>query len=68
MTQTDQQRIDELEMKAAFQEQLISELNDALIKQADRIDALELGLQRLMDYVNTLQDPEPDPDETPPHY
>lgn len=68
MTQTDQQRIDELEIRAAFQEQLISELNDALINQGNRIDALELNLQRFMDHLTTLQDPGPDQDEKPPHY
>ncbi len=68
MTQTDRQRIDELEIKAAFLDQLISDLNDELIRHGKRIADLELQLQNLINHINSVQDKGPDIDEKPPHY
>jgi SlyX protein len=67
-----QQRIDELEMKAAFQEQVIQDLNDELIRHGTRITQLEQQMTRL---IENAQNPEANPEETtdptderPPHY
>ncbi len=68
MTQTDQQRIDELEVKASFQEQLIADLNDELVAHGKRLTDLEQQLQQLIAHMNSLQDNAPDTDEKPPHY
>jgi uncharacterized coiled-coil protein SlyX len=68
MTQTDQQRIDELEIKTSFQEQVIADLNDELIIHGKRLADLEQHLQRIMDHINSPQDDAPDTDEKPPHY
>jgi SlyX protein len=72
MTQHMQQHIDELEMKAAFQEQVIQDLNDELIRHGTRITQLEQQMTRL---IENAQNPEENPqektdptDERPPHY
>ncbi|MEM7000838.1 MAG: SlyX family protein [Pseudomonadota bacterium] len=64
-------QIDELEMKSAFQEQLIQDLNQALIDQGERIVSLEKQLQRLIDYLQSQETPTASPadlHEPPPHY
>lgn len=63
-------KIDELEIKAAFQEQLIADLNEELIQHGARIASLEKQLQRVVDVVKTqAQDSAESPeDERPPHY
>lgn len=71
MTQKDQQRIDDLEIKASFQEQLISDLNDELIRHGTRLAGLEQQLQRLVDLIQSLQSDNTDlsdDNEPPPHY
>lgn len=68
MVEKDQQRIDELEMKAAFQEQLINDLNEELIQHGTRIAAMEQQLQRLVDHIKSLNTEETGEDEPPPHY
>lgn len=68
MTQATQQRIDELEIKAAFQEQLIAELNDELIKHGTRLTQLAQQITRLIENLGNPQDSPADPDERPPHY
>lgn len=64
-----EQRITELEKKAAFQEDLIQQLNMALLDQQKRIDLLEKRLNALKeqstrgDLVKSQEFEEP-----PPHY
>ena len=64
-------RIDELETRAAFQEDLIARLDDALIAQQTRMDQLENRLEMLVSSLAELgggeaaQDPA---QEVPPHY
>ena len=66
-----EQRIAELEMKSAFQETAIEELNQSLIEQQFLIDKMQVQLRYL---VNKLKDMQPSniasqADETPPpHY
>ncbi|MEN9806886.1 MAG: SlyX-like protein [Pseudomonadota bacterium] len=63
-------RVEELETKAAFQEDTIRELNDALVGQQARIDQLENILRRLLDEVRGLMETgSPVTEEPPPpHY
>ncbi len=73
MTQEDAARIDDLEMKAAFQERLLSELNDELVLHGQRIGQLEKQLNELktvMEHMHALLEKPsiPEVDERPPHY
>ena len=64
-------RIAELEMKIAFQEQLLDELNQALVQQQFDMDKIQLQLRYL---AGNLKDMQPSniasqAEETPPpHY
>ena len=64
-------RIAELEMKIAFQEQLLDELNQALVQQQFDMDKIQLQLRYL---AGNLKDMQPSniasqTEETPPpHY
>ena len=64
-------RIAELEMKIAFQEQLLDELNQALVQQQFDMDKIQLQLRYL---ASKLKDMQPSniasqTEETPPpHY
>ena len=66
-----EQRIAELEMKSAFQETAIEELNQSLIEQQFLIDKMQVQLRY---WVNKLKDMQPSniasqAEETPPpHY
>ncbi|WP_318457898.1 SlyX family protein [Photobacterium leiognathi] len=66
-----QHRIDELEMKQAFQEQTIDDLNEALTKQQFMIDKMEVQLRFLVGKVKGMQTSNlaTESEETPPpHY
>ncbi|KJF87090.1 SlyX protein [Photobacterium phosphoreum] len=66
-----QSRLDELEMKLAFQEQTIDELNDALTKQQFMIDRMEVQLKFMVGKVKGMQTSNmaSESEETPPpHY
>lgn len=65
---TEQTRIDELEIKAAFQEQLITDLNDELVKHGQRIAELEQQLTRLVENLKNPQEDTEAADQRPPHY
>ncbi len=64
-------RFEIIESKLAHQEQLLSELNDALTGQQAKVMQLEELCKSLIDRVRSLADAQPagDPlDERPPHY
>lgn len=67
---TPEQRIDELEIKLSFQEQVISELNEVVTAQNARVAALERTLQQLQERLESsgpeTGDAQPEP--PPPHY
>ncbi|NBI12194.1 SlyX protein [[Haemophilus] felis] len=66
-----QQRIAELEMKSAFQEKLLDELNQAIVDQQFALDKMQIQLRYV---VGKLKDMQPSniasqAEETPPpHY
>ena len=63
-------RLTELEMRTAFQEDALTELNDALVSQQRQLDLLRQELARLREHVLTsqLQEPGEAGQEVPPHY
>ncbi|MGI9328599.1 MAG: SlyX family protein [Pseudomonadales bacterium] len=66
-----QERINELEIKSSFQEQLIADLNDALTAESQRLGVLERQVTQLRQRQEAEQSPtaEGNADEPPPpHY
>lgn len=64
-------RIAELEMKAAFQEHLLEELNQALIQQQFDMDKIQVQLHYIANKLKDFQDSNiaNQAEETPPpHY
>jgi SlyX protein len=64
-------RIDALEVRVAYQDQVIEDLNQAVIEQWKRIESLKRQFSELLDRVQEVEDgtgspsvPEP----PPPHY
>ncbi|MGZ5049931.1 MAG: SlyX family protein [Methylobacter sp.] len=64
------ERIIELEIKAAYQEDLLQELNKIVIAQQQQIDRLELTCKILNDRIQSLSEsaPRENASEVPPHY
>jgi SlyX protein len=66
---TTEQRIDELEMRVAHQDQIISELNDVITAQWKKIELLERQLRRLGEELEAMDGGEgPAANQKPPHY
>ncbi|WP_201829364.1 SlyX family protein [Microvirga zambiensis] len=63
-------RIDALEMRVAYQDQTIEDLNQTIIAQWKQIDALKRQLNELLDRVQEVEDNAGGsaPDRPPPHY
>lgn len=67
----DNERLELIETRLAFQEQAIQELSDTVYRQEQAISALEAALELLRNRVGELAEsvPEADSDdEPPPHY
>ncbi len=67
-----EKRITELEIKVAYQEDTIQQLDTVVCQQQNQIDALKKQLQQLTDSTkNDSEDSKDGPsllDEVPPHY
>lgn len=69
-----QERLDDLEAKFSFQEDMLQQLNDILIKQRQLSDELQRKIVWLEEQVSTLladkdsTRPGADDSERPPHY
>ena len=63
-------RIDALEMRVAYQDQVIEELNQTVIAQWKLIDALRRQMGEVLDRVQEVEDHAGGsaPDRPPPHY
>ena len=62
-------RIDDLESRVEFQEDTITGLSEALVKQQERLDLLEKLLQSLIERINAGAESGDDaPEPPPPHY
>lgn len=65
------EKIIDLETKFAFQEDLLKQLNDVIIEQADEIKKLQTDLNRLQQYVESGGDSgikDAKDEKPPPHY
>jgi SlyX protein len=63
----DQSRVTELEMRLAHQEKAIADLNDVVLAQWRKIEALERQLARMNQEMQNLESG-PVPVDRPPHY
>ena len=66
-----EERIIELEIKAAYQEELIDSLNSVVAQQQTQIGKLEETCKLLNDKIKNISYSEPEKnqlDEIPPHY
>ena len=66
-----QAAIDDLQMKLAFQEDLLEQLNQVVTDQQQQITNLELALETMKVQVNTMQTATQESGsqhELPPHY
>ena len=66
-----QDSIDDLQMKLAFQEDLLEQLNQVVTDQQKQITNLELALESMKVQVNTMQTSTQESGqqhELPPHY
>jgi len=65
-----EQRINELETKIAFQDQVIEDLNTVVISHQKQIDQLEITFALFKAQAHAVQsgDNEIRPNEKPPHY
>lgn len=62
-------RLVDIEIKLALQEDLVDTLNQTVYRQSRRIDQLEAMIEKLAERVRTLQESGQGPlNERPPHY
>lgn len=62
-------RLDDLEMRYAFQQEMLDSLNDVVTNQWAEIDRLSSTIDVLKERLGHNGDVEPeDPDQRPPHY
>ena len=64
-----QQRLENLETRLAFQEDLIQKLDDALGSQQQQLLKIQHRLELLVEQIKLVEKSIPDsPDSPPPHY
>ena len=68
MSDGDSARLDALEMRVAYQDQVIEDLNQAIIDQWKQIDSLRRQLAEILDRVQEVEDGSAAPERPPPHY
>ncbi len=64
-------RMIELEIKVAYQEDLLQDLNQIVIEQQTQISRLDTVCKQLIEHIKSLQTNLPheaEGDQTPPHY
>lgn len=65
---TDRERIEELEIKLAYQDHKIAALDELVRRLADRLDHAQRELVALKESVRSPEVPLGPPGEPPPHY
>ena len=71
MSGSQDERLETLEIKVAYQEQTIAQLNDVIVEQQRRLDELEARYQALRGQLDSKAESggtSPDVAERPPHY
>jgi uncharacterized coiled-coil protein SlyX len=63
-----EERLEDLEIKLAFQDKLIADLDALVRKFGDRLDLLQRELDQLKKSVASPDLPVGPPNERPPHY
>ncbi|MEM8815388.1 MAG: SlyX family protein [Pseudomonadota bacterium] len=66
-----EKRFEDLEVRLAYQDQMLSELNDVVTRQQAMISALERRHERLLERFRAVLEEGPGADEgfeKPPHY
>lgn len=64
-----EERVTELELRSMAQQDLLQQLNDALVAQQRELDTLRLAVLKLSKKVDVIPGQvENDPNEKPPHY
>ena len=67
-----EERLEKIEIKIAFQEDLIEELNKTIYQQQKKLERLEATCGALARHFSSLADPVnkniPEASERPPHY
>jgi len=64
-------RIIELETKVSYQEHIIEQLNEVVIRQQQQIDAVEKRVNQISGHMKALNPPDlarPEEEAPPPHY
>ncbi len=61
-------RLDALEMRVAYQDQTIEDLNQTIIDQWKQIESLKRQLAELLDRVQEVEGGPAAPERPPPHY
>jgi SlyX protein len=64
-------RLDALETRVAYQDQVIEELNKAVVEQWNTLDALRRRIEGLQERIRDIQDraaPDQRDEPPPPHY
>jgi SlyX protein len=61
-------RINDLEVRMAHQDQTIADLNDVITAQWKKLDALERQLKRVSEELETMDQGEAPANQKPPHY
>ncbi|ALK94961.1 SlyX family protein [Massilia sp. WF1] len=66
---SDEDRVIDIEIKLAHQENLVDSLNQTIYEQGRRIDQLEAMVAKLAEHLRALRDAGQGPvNEKPPHY
>jgi len=66
-----EKRLIELETKISYQDHIIGELNDVIIRQQKQIDRLEKSVKHLQEHLKGSSDSglaRPEEESPPPHY
>jgi len=66
-----ERRLEQIEIKLAYQEDATRELSDVIYRQQQLIDQLQAFCQRLEERISTASESAAEPsaeDEKPPHY
>jgi len=62
-------RIEELEVRSAYQEDLVAKLDEVILTQANRIDRLVTEFEKIQEHMAESGEAEaPMEEQVPPHY